>query len=133
MLCFAMKSSYIEINTWLERDDIEINVTIGANYTPGLEAQLYGAWENCHPSEPSSIDIIEVFDENSQLTIQFELNELEVKTRIIFPKNSRQRGRKQNAFITMKLIARYSELFNLYNTITNNQNKILTYLHALED
>ena len=81
MLCFAMKSSYIEINTWLERDDIEINVTIGANYTPGLEAQLYGAWENCHPSEPSSIDIIEVFDENG---IEYELTEKEQEQERIF-------------------------------------------------
>ncbi len=69
-----MKAQYIEINTTLERDDAEINVSIGANYTPGLDAQLYGTWEKCHPSEPPSIDIIEVFDENG---VEYELTEKE--------------------------------------------------------
>ena len=70
-----MKQEYAEIQMTIERDDDEFDVTICANWYPGLAAQLYGPWENRYPEEPASIEILDVFGPNGE---KHELSEKEL-------------------------------------------------------
>ena len=88
------------------------------NFSAALRIKAYSRW-------------IEVYDDVSKLCLQFELHPLEIRLKIIFPVGSRQRGRKINNTLTMKLLSRYYELFTLYNTLTSSQSDVAAYLNAL--
>lgn len=75
---------------------------------------------------------IEVFDKNTQLTVQYIFSETRVDTRIIFPRNSKKYGRQDAPYLTMKLFARYQELFNLHIILSSKTIEISKYFTDLE-
>ena len=75
---------------------------------------------------------IEVYDDASTLTMQFELTATEIITRVIFPKGSKNRGRKGSTSLVMKLFSNYRELFQLWGRLSAAYDTITTYLGRLD-
>lgn len=63
---------------------------------------------------------IEVYDDVSKLCMQFEIYPTsDVVAWIMYPMNAKKRGRKVSNVLTMKMLAKYNELFSLYQLLNS--------------
>lgn len=74
---------------------------------------------------------IEFYDTTTKLTLQFELNEDESRMMVIWPRGTGKQCRYTSSSQIFKLLQRYPELFNLYQTIFNSRHRIAQYLTDL--
>jgi hypothetical protein len=75
---------------------------------------------------------IEIYDELSKLTLQLELSSEEISPWILFPLESRNKGRKQNIQMILKIFSKYPEIFSLYTILNSQLNLVSEYLKKYE-